>query len=243
MTASIKEGSYLPENDGSFKGWWFRSYLRLAYRIWRRALKRFLRGRPSGTRIRLLDCGCGPGFLLRFFEEWFRDVQLIGVDLDRLSLRYAQRQIRAASLIRASVSGGGLPIADRSCDVVVALHVVEHLAEPDAFLRDARRVLAPGGMIMLATPNPAGVGARKMGHRWKGIREDHIALRPPATWRASVEAAGFTVRREGTTGVSGIPLLHRTPLALLHWVPLLIWGFFPWRHGEAYVCLATASEG
>ena len=237
----VDEGAYLPKDESSFRAWWFRMYLRLAYAMWRRALEEFLGERPARGMVRVLDCGCGPGFLLRFFEEWFAGLNLVGMDMDRLSLRYAQNQTRRASLVRGSVSGSVLPIASQSCDVVVALHVVEHLEEPDAFILEARRVLRPGGLLMLATPNPAGLGAKVMGAKWKGIRDDHIALRPPSEWRAALESAGFRVHRDGTTGVSGIPIFQRMPLAILHWLPLVVWGYFPWKKGEAYVCLAKAA--
>jgi hypothetical protein len=66
-----------------------------------------------------------------------------------------------------------------------------------------------------------------------------VSLRPPDAWRAAIEAAGFRVQRDGTTGLTGLPLFHHTPLALLNWAALFLRGFFPWRQGEAYVCLAT----
>jgi 2-polyprenyl-3-methyl-5-hydroxy-6-metoxy-1,4-benzoquinol methylase len=165
----------------------------------------------------------------------------VGVDLDPAVLRYAATQARGASFVRASASRQDLPLADGSFDVVTALHIVEHLEDPDRFLRAARRALRPGGLLMLATPNPAGLGAKTAGERWAGFRDDHISLRRPDEWRAAVERAGFRVRREGTTGLSGVPYLRRKPLAFLHWVPLLVFGFFPWRWGEAYICLADAA--
>jgi 2-polyprenyl-3-methyl-5-hydroxy-6-metoxy-1,4-benzoquinol methylase len=165
----------------------------------------------------------------------------VGVDLDRAVLRYARDKIGGAAFVLASAARQSLPLADASFDVVAALHIVEHLEDPDRFLRDARRMLVPGGLLMVATPNPAGLGARISGRSWGGWRDDHISLRRPDEWREAIERAGFRVRREGTTGLSGVPILRRKPLAFLHWLPLLIWGFFPWRWGEAYICMADAA--
>ena len=209
--------------------------------MWRREVERLIRRSAPGARLRLLDFGCGPGFLLQFCGEWFPSVRRVGVDLDRSVLRYASRQLPAVSFLLTSASRQGLPLAEGSFDVVAALHIVEHLEDPDRFLRDARRTLKRGGLLMLATPNPAGLGARIAGKRWTGLREDHISLRRPDEWRAAVERAGFRVRREGTTGLSGVPVLRRMPLAFLHWAPMLIWGFFPWQQGEAYICIADAA--
>ena len=189
----------------------------------------------------MLDFGCGPGFLLSFCGDWFPGMRRVGVDLDRTVLQYAQGQVRGAAFVQSSASRQSLPLADASFDVVAALHIVEHLEDPDRFLRDARRMLVRGGLLMVATPNPAGLGARISGEGWGGLRADHISLRRPEEWRVAVERAGFRVRREGTTGLSGVPVLRRMPLAFLHWGPMLIWGFFPWRWGEAYICLAEAA--
>lgn len=235
----VAEGTYLPSDEATPGGKWFRLWLRLAYRVWRRELARFVARR--GEVLRLLDFGCGPGFLLQFCGDWFPGMKRLGVDLDRSVLRYARQQVRGASFVQSSASRQSLPVADASVDVVAALHIVEHLEDPDRFLCDARRTLKPGGLLMLATPNPAGLGARLAGERWGGLREDHISLRPPEEWRAAVERAGFRVRREGTTGLSGVPVIRRMPLAFLHWGPLLVWGFFPWRLGEAYICMADAA--
>jgi SAM-dependent methyltransferase len=235
----VEEGTYLPPADDTWSGRWFRLYLRLSYRTWRRALARFAPRPAPGTPLRVLDCGCGPGFLLRFCRDWFPHARVVGLDLDRQSLRYARNQVPGASVLQAALSGSRLPVADRSCHVVFSLHVVEHLDDPDAFLREVARVLAPGGLLALATPNPAGLGARVMRERWMGLRPDHVSLRPPDAWRAAIEAAGFRVQRDGTTGLTGLPLFHHTPLALLNWAALFLRGFFPWRQGEAYVCLAT----
>lgn len=247
MTAELRvsEGTYLPVDEQSLGGKWFRFWLRLAYQVWRRELARFVgRARTGGGgrgALRMLDFGCGPGFLLQFCGVWFPGMRRVGVDLDRSVLRYATRRVKGASFVQASASRQSLPVADGSLDVVAALHIVEHLEDPDRFLRDARRTLVPGGLLMLATPNPAGLGARTAGRKWVGWRADHISLRRPEEWRAAVERAGFRVHREGTTGLSGVPVIRRMPLAFLHWGPLLVWGFFPWTLGEAYICLADAA--
>jgi SAM-dependent methyltransferase len=189
----------------------------------------------------MVDFGCGPGFLLQFCGEWFPGTRRVGIDLDPAVLAYARRHVSGASFVRASASRQALPVADGCVEIVAALHILEHLEDPDRFLRDARRVLVRGGRLMIATPNPAGLGARLAGKKWMGLREDHISLRPPGAWRGAVERAGFRILREGTTGLSGVPVIRRKPLALVHWVPLFLWGYFPWRLGEAYICVAEAA--
>jgi SAM-dependent methyltransferase len=93
----------------------------------------------------LLDLGCGSGYLLDQLSLRV-DAQLTGVDVydEQPGSRW---NYRAADLT------AGVPFADGSFDVVVAGEIIEHVPDPDALLREIRRVLRPGGHVVLSTPN------------------------------------------------------------------------------------------
>ena len=76
-------------------------------------------------------------------------------------------------------------------DVVFALQVIEHFENPENFLAEVSRVLRSGGLFLMAAPNTKGLGARLRGDALQGIREDHISLRDPASWQATLSEAGF----------------------------------------------------
>ena len=136
-----------------------------------------------------------------------------------------------------------LPLANRSADVAFALHVVEHLAQPEQFFAEARRVVRPGGLLVIATPNAASLGARIMGRKWIGFSDPtHVSLHRPSYWSELLGQFGFEIARDGTTGLSGIPLLNKMPLGLIHWIPTFFFGYFPWKLGEAYICVATRRQ-
>lgn len=136
-----------------------------------------------------------------------------------------------------------IPLSDATFDLVIALHLVEHLPQPARFFAEARRVLRGEGLLIIATPNPTGIGARVMGKWWTGWRDTgHINLNPPAYWRELICDNGFVILRDGTTGLSGLPIFRKLPIALINWGPLFLFGFFPWMHGEAYVCIATVDK-
>jgi SAM-dependent methyltransferase len=103
--------------------------------------------RPGAT---LLDLGCGDG---AFTERVARRVQaerVLGVELYEAAA--VQAEGRGVEVHRADL-GAQLPFADGSIDVVHSNQVIEHLPGTDHFMREIRRVLAPGGFAVVSTNN------------------------------------------------------------------------------------------
>ncbi len=112
-------------------------------------------GRLLGRGLRraevVLDVGCGTGWLAAGLRRCGLG-RVIGVDLSAGMLGNA-RAAGAWPLVRAD--GGRLPIADRSVDVVVGRGVLHHLPEVASSLTEWRRVLRPGGTVVLSSePTP-----------------------------------------------------------------------------------------
>jgi SAM-dependent methyltransferase len=231
---------YIPHHaQNSFRGRVKHLFNQLTYNVWKRELKRFCKTQPDRP-LRIVDIGCGPGFLLECIEGWFPAVELIGIDQSEELLGIASaRCIRMISL-KGDVSS--LPLSDGYADVAFALHVVEHLPHPEEFFAEARRILRSGGLLVIATPNSEGLGARLRGKKWQGFDDPtHIALNGPSYWKDQLEQSNFLIERQGSTGLSGIPLLNRMPFGLIHWIPGFFFGFFPWNLGEACVYTAVRS--
>ena len=102
---------------------------------------------------RVLSSGCGfAGSLLAWREAGA--AVAVGVEVDADYLRFGA--LRTADLPGAGVvayDGVRLPFADEAFQLVESMDVIEHTAEPETYLHELRRVLAPGGAILLVTPN------------------------------------------------------------------------------------------
>jgi SAM-dependent methyltransferase len=103
---------------------------------------------------RLLDVGCGNGQFLaeldRISDLSARKWELHGVDYSPAVLDEARRQPYVFE--RCNLEEG-IPYPDNSFDVVSAGEVIEHIYDPDRLLAETRRVLRPGGHVVLTTPN------------------------------------------------------------------------------------------
>jgi SAM-dependent methyltransferase len=151
-------------------------------------------------RGRLLEVGCGAGRYLRALRELRPELALVGCDVSRAALSALAES--APEIETRLVSGDDIPAATAEFDAVLVIDVLEHVGDPERLLAEARRVLAPGGVLHLHVPcegdprslwrwlpgqaGPAGLKRRLGGHLHR-FRRDEILRR--------VEAAGFEVLR------------------------------------------------
>jgi SAM-dependent methyltransferase len=151
------------------------------------ALKK--RGKP-----RALDVGCATGALLASLRN--RDWNVTGVEISP-SADYARRE-RGLEVRRLPLEQNHFP-ADYF-DLILASHLIEHLNDPAGFVREACRICAPGGYLLITTPNIAGFQARLFGGRWRSAIFDHLYLFSVKTLSALLWEAGFRVEKTVTWG-------------------------------------------
>lgn len=108
----------------------------------------FLAIRPGD---RVLDAGCGRGFYLNFARHLFPWADVVGVELDRPLLPMARAAVPGARVACANLYR--LPFGDGAFDKIIFSEVIEHIPDDRAALRELWRVLAPGGVLALTTPN------------------------------------------------------------------------------------------
>jgi hypothetical protein len=117
----------------------------LAYEHWHRYLyaRRWARGAD------VLDLATGAGYGAALLAATARHVWAL--DLDAAALARARAAHADVSFLRADVSR--LPFAAARMDLVVALEVLEHVDDPEQLIREAARVVRPGGVVLVSTPN------------------------------------------------------------------------------------------
>ncbi|MSP91951.1 MAG: class I SAM-dependent methyltransferase [Myxococcales bacterium] len=102
---------------------------------------------PTGL---VIDLGCGPGGLFAPLRKVMPEVRIVGVEVQPAMLRAARElAIEVGATIVEADLNGALPLPDNVADVVTAVHVLHELPFPVPLLREALRVLRPGGAFLL----------------------------------------------------------------------------------------------
>src|SRR5579863_6555465 len=99
----------------------------------------------------VLDIASGEGYGSAFLAQTARTV--VGVDIDVQSVEHAQRSYAAANLRFELGSAQSIPLAAESVDAVVSFETIEHFYEQEEFIAEIRRVLRPGGLLVISSPN------------------------------------------------------------------------------------------
>jgi len=169
---------------------------------------RFLRGalRPG---LRVLDLGCGAGEFTA--EIAAAGAHVIGAEVAEAAILRAQRAHPDLDF-RLVQFDGELPFDDRSLELVWASEVIEHVADTGSWLGEVQRVLAPGGTLLITTPNHGRLRLLLGGiERYSPPLGDHLHLytrRSLAEVLADFEFSGVEVR-----SVGGPPAFKRLLLA------------------------------
>jgi 2-polyprenyl-3-methyl-5-hydroxy-6-metoxy-1,4-benzoquinol methylase len=148
---------------------------------------------------KLLDVGCSSGALLAVARDMGFAVR--GVEPAPAAAQSAQRagfEVFQGLLHEAAY-------ADASFDACVMFEILEHVNEPLALMRECARVLRPGGVLVVNTPNAASWTARAMQARWEGFSlmamGGHASFFNPASLTLLAERCGFGVARIETRNV------------------------------------------
>ncbi len=178
---AVEDETYVEERQGR----------ELTFRHHLRHLERFTG--PAEGRA-LLDVGAYIGVFVEVAAQsgW----QAQGVEPSSWAAAAAQR--RGLNVCQGTLETVALPEA--SFDVITLWDVIEHFADPAAELARARRLLRPGGWLLVHTMDIDAPVARLMGRRWPWLMDMHLYYFTRRTLREMVAAQGFDVVWQGTQG-------------------------------------------
>ena len=157
-------------------------------RVQQRTLIEGLRRHRPDART-LLDVGAANGLLVD--EASRAGMHAVGVEPSEALAAEARAR-------GVEVHTGVLPhpdLADRQFDVVTLIDVIEHVPDPVGLLRLARARLAPGGCILVVTPDIASLAARALGRRWWHLRLAHVVYFTRGTLTRALAAAGLNAEQ------------------------------------------------
>lgn len=138
---------------------------------------------------KLLDVGCGNGHFL--FRMRGAGWEVLGVENDRVAVQQAADQY-GIRVIPLTLQEAALPEA--SVDAVTLSHVIEHVHDPVGLLSECRRVLRPGGHVVVVTPNVECWGHRLFRDSWRGLEPPrHLYLFSRRTLQACAQKAGLVI--------------------------------------------------
>ncbi|BBZ23769.1 class I SAM-dependent methyltransferase [Mycolicibacter hiberniae] len=120
------------------ENYWFRRH---------EVVYRQLAPRCSGRDV--LEAGCGEGYGADLIADVARRV--IGLDYDDAAVAHVQARYPRVEAVQGNLAE--LPLPDAAVDVVVNFQVIEHLWDQAQFIAECARVLRPGGLLMISTPN------------------------------------------------------------------------------------------
>lgn len=156
--------------------------------------------------VRVLDIGCGFGESLGYYKA--RGCEAWGVEADENISRVAKEYGYKVhvGLFDPSIYDAGF------FDYVTMNQVIEHVTDPVATLQGVARVLKPGGVAILSTPNAGGLGARLFGRRW-------------INWHAPYHLQFFSIKSmEQASAKAGLTLIKTQTITSSEWL------HYQWQH-------------
>jgi len=114
-------------------------------------IERIERGTKSTSSIKILDVGCGAGFLSNALA--MKGYAVTGLDLSEESLKVARKYDETGTVHYIGANAYSLPFPDATFEVVTCMDFLEHVDQPDIVVKEIARVLKPGGLFFFHTFN------------------------------------------------------------------------------------------
>jgi ubiquinone/menaquinone biosynthesis C-methylase UbiE len=192
---------------------------------------------------RVLEIGCGLGHLLGWLVDRYN---VYGSDISQWALYQARQNVPFGKFVLLSAEDLST-FPSKIFQVVIAKHVVEHLSDPETAIAEISRVLTPGGLLLLATPNTDSMARGVKKENWIGYQDPtHISLWAPTKWLDHLRSHQLIPRKVFSDGFWDAPYVSWLPTSFQKLIfggpgglqAILGWSIIPLRMGESLIVLA-----
>jgi 2-polyprenyl-3-methyl-5-hydroxy-6-metoxy-1,4-benzoquinol methylase len=194
---------------------------------------------------RVLEVGTGMGHLLTWFNP--ESYHVFGSDINPWALEKARQNVPTGDF-RILNAEDLSNFSDSYFQIIISKHVVEHLQDPKRSVDEMCRILAPGGLLLLVTPNLDSPMRAYKKEKWIGYRDPtHISLKPPADWLNYIKSNCLVIKKvfsDGFWDAPYIPILPKMLQKIIFGGPgglqaILGWSIIPICMGESLIILAS----
>ncbi len=155
---------------------------------------------------KLLDVGIGTGLFLQLAAK--NNWQTYGVDISKYAINLAKKKTKAKLFLGDLAK---LNLENNFFDVINMRHSIEHMQSPELVLKNAFKILKPGGLICIATPNSYGLHAKFFGNLWPHLSLPyHLHFFSKDSLSTIVKQQGFLVLELKTEELSSYELFKLT---------------------------------
>lgn len=119
--------------------------------VHRNRLKSIVATLPVGRGLKVLDAGCGEGHLIELMHQHSPDSDYYGFDVTEVAIRKAKQRCPFAKVELSDILQNAVP--DNFFDVITCTEVLEHIIDYESVTSELKRVLKPGGSLILTFPN------------------------------------------------------------------------------------------
>jgi SAM-dependent methyltransferase len=155
----------------------------------------------------LLEIGCSHGFLLKRLEKHF---ETFGIDISSSALNECRKGCKRSGI--SLQNSNKLGFKNNSFEMVLALHVFEHLKDPKETISEIHRVLKRDGILIFVVPNTRSLMKKLKGKNWFGYRDEtHISLLSPKEWLELLKIEKFGIESVYSDGFWDVPYIPILP--------------------------------